>query len=134
MKRTVAILALLTAALCARAADNVTTNYFPGYQYIPGTNTDVGTTAIATGTAYVVFPLAGLTDLTEAQASETAGDVRAVMYGILQTYYAAYTASTNKSQSTATLTQGYSTSTTNVYLDTTHSILTRKILGAGALP
>jgi len=119
------------------AADNATTNYLAGYRYVAAaaatnTVTDIG---LATNTAYVCIPVASLTDCTEAKASTTTNsDVRAVIYGIAQTYFLAYDASTNKTPSAITRAVDYSASGTNTQEAITHVLRTYRILGAGSLP
>jgi hypothetical protein len=131
------ILVTIAAALLAtqaRAADNVTTNYFPGYTYVAaaeGTNTveDIG---LATNTAYVCFPLATLTGLTETQASSATGDVRAVVFSFLQTFYTARAASTNATPTTITRAEAYTASGTNIIESIVHSVKSLRTISAGA--
>ena len=88
MKRLIASLALLTAllAITATAGDTNTYLYLPTYAFIPGTNTDVGTTGISTGTSYACFPVSALYYMSDAEA-ETNGDIRALSLGVIKMLY-----------------------------------------------
>jgi hypothetical protein len=136
MKKILAIIALFTAVQ-AFAADNVPTNYFAGYKYVSpslatNTVTDLG---LATNVAYVCIPVTTLTDLTTGQASASTGDVRAVVYGFNQAFYATRAASTNATQTTAVRGVGYDGSDpTNVLEKTTHNVTTTRKIGTATLP
>lgn len=94
MKKIIAGL-MITAGLAIAAPSVVITNWLPGYKYIAATNEDVGTTGIATGTAYVCFPAAALEFLTDTGAT---GDVRNVQFSLEKWWFDQYqaAASTNR--------------------------------------
>lgn len=94
--RLLSLFAILAAPCLADTnASTVITNWIPGYRYIAATNEDVGTTGISTGTAYVCFPLSGLTFLTATAANHATGDVRAVQFALVKSWQIAYAGSTN---------------------------------------
>jgi len=125
MKKTAAILAIIALAILAHASPNSTiTNSFTGYQYIASTNTDVGTTGVSTGTAYVCFPLTALAYLSAADAAESGGDVRELEFALIKYFYDQYYAKnqTNRTaQLTITETADYS-SETNATIQFKHQI------------
>jgi len=88
MKRLIASLALLTAllAITATAGDTNTYKYISTYRFIEGTNTDVGTTGISTGTSYACFPVSELYYTSDANA-RTNGDIRALSLGVIKMLY-----------------------------------------------
>lgn len=138
MKTMIAI-GLAAGLLCgtaARAADNVPTNYFAGYQFVApalatNTVTDMG---IATNVAYVLLPVTTLTDLTTNQAAEATGDIRAIIYGILQAFYVSYTASTNKTPSSIDRSTAYASDGTNTTETTVHSVRSARTVGSSTFP
>jgi hypothetical protein len=125
MKTTLAILTALAMILpmTARAADNVTSNYFSSVVVVPAASTNAGDTGLSTNTAYFAVPLASLTGVTTGNVS----DVRAVMYGVAQTYYTAYSASTNKADSRISRNARYAAAGTNVVETITHSLVTERV-------
>ena len=97
MKKLAVIIALIASVTYA-APNQTITNWISGYQYIASTNSDVGTTGISTGTAYVCFALTNLTFLSAADADEATGDVRELQFAIVKSWYDQYyaAASTNR--------------------------------------
>lgn len=100
--RLVTLCAILALAAGIARADAITviTNYFPGYVAVTSGWETVENSGLSTNTAYVCIPLATLSALsaTQAEASSTNSDVRALMYAINDQMYTAYaaTASTNR--------------------------------------
>jgi hypothetical protein len=124
---------VLLAAGIAHAGDNVTTNYYTGYKYVAaaeGTNTvdDIG---LATNTAYVCFPLATLTGLSETQAASTTGDVRAVVFYLLETFNTSRAASTNATATTIDRAAAYTTIGSNITESVVHSVKSQRTISAG---
>ena len=132
MKRAIAA-AILIMTGAAHAADNVITNYFD-YKFIPASYTNAGDTGLSTGTAYCVFSVNGLTDLTTNTAAEADGDVRALVYGLLQTFWAAREASTNQTQTTIGRGAAYESSGTNVTETIIHSVKSTRTIGTATFP
>ena len=131
-----ALAAVLMAAQPAPCGDNLTTNYFAGYSYVPAAFTNAGDTGLSTGTGYIAFKVTNLVDLATNQAdhASASSDVRAVLYGICERYYLAYTASTNKPTTAISKGQHFDTvSNTNVER-ITHTLRTTRNLAAGTLP
>lgn len=133
------LLALGLLSGAAIAADNKPSTYFGGtnsYFLIPSSNTNFLDQGLVTGKVYVVFALTNLVDLTAGQAHSTTGDVRAVMYGILERYYETWTAtaSTNQSQSSVTRTPQYDHSGSTNLVRIIHAVRTTYQLGTGTLP
>ena len=133
MKTTLATLAILFAALTARGADNVITNYFPGYVYVPTSMTNAGDTGLTVSNAYICFPAALLT-ITATEAATATGDVRAVVYDVVQQFYTAREAKTNQTATTITRGTTYAASGTNVNETVTHIIRTIRQFASPALP
>jgi hypothetical protein len=117
MKTTIATIALIVLALTVRAADNVTSNYLGAVVYVPATYTNAGDTGMTVTNAYLAIPAAGL-----GITSNNYADVRAVMYQIVQTYYTAWTASTNQSTATISRSTRYAATTSNVTETVTHAL------------
>jgi hypothetical protein len=122
MKNTLALLTIAFLALTARAADNVTSNYLGAVVYVPATYTNAGDSGLVVSTAYLAIPAAGL-GITTGNVE----DIRAVMYQINQTYYTAWTASTNKAASSISRNARYANSSTNVVETITHSLRTERV-------
>jgi len=121
MKKTIAILTAIAAlGLSARGADNVTSNYFAGVKTVLATATNMGDTGLGQGTNYVAFPLTSLSGVTTGNTA----DVRAVLYGIAQAYYVAWSASTNQSSSTIARTTRYEATSSNVTETVAHALRT----------
>ena len=135
MKTTAAIIvaAIILTGAPARAGDNVITNYFPGYVYVPAAFTNAGTTGLTVSNAYLCIP-AALLDVTATEAATATGDVRAVVYAFNQQFYTARQASTNQTVTTITRGTAYAASGTNVLETVTHIIRTIRKFGAAALP
>jgi len=77
--------------MVAHAEVNVAiTNWIPNYQYIAAGSTNVGTTGIATNTAYICIPVTNMPSLTTNQADEAAGDFRALVYGVNEYFLILY--------------------------------------------
>lgn len=95
MKKHIAVLTLI-AGTCFGQANVTITNWYPNYKYINATNEDVGTTGLATGTAYVCFALADFDFLSATDADHAAGDIRAVQFALAKDWFDVYdTATTN---------------------------------------
>ncbi len=135
MKTTIAILTAIAtiASLPAHAGDNVISNYFPGYVYVPASSTNSGTTGLTVSNAYLCIP-AALLSVTATEAATATGDVRAVVYAFNQQFYTARQASTNQTVTTITRGTAYAASGTNVLETVTHIIRTIRQFGAAALP
>ena len=133
MKTTIATLAILAIALTATAGDNVISNYFPGYVYVPATSTNSGTTGLTVSNAYVCIP-AALLSLSATEAATATGDVRAVVYSLNQQFYAAREAKTNQTVTTITRGTTYAASGTNVNETVTHILRTIRRFGSPTLP
>jgi hypothetical protein len=135
MKTTAAIIvaAIILTGAAARAGDNVISNYYPGYVYVPATCTNAGTTGLTVSNAYLCIP-ATLLDVTATEAATATGDVRAVVYGFNQQFYTARQASSNQTVTTITRGAAYAASGTNVLETVTHIIRTIRQFGAAALP
>ena len=133
MKTTIATLAILFATLTAQAGDNVITNYFPGYVYVPDSMTNAGDTGLSVSNAYICFPAALLT-ITATEAATATGDVRAVVYDVVQQFYTAREAKTNQTATTITRGTTYAASGTNVNETVTHIIRTIRQFASPALP
>jgi len=121
MKTTIATLALIVLTLTARAADNVTSNYLGAVVYVPSSYTNAGDTGMTVSNAYIAIPAAGL-----GITSNNYTDVRAVMYQIAQTYYTAWTASTNQSTAAISRSARYAATTSNVTETVTHALRTER--------
>ena len=130
---TLATLAVLFAALTATAGDNVISNYFPGYVYVPDSMTNAGDTGLIVSNAYICFPAALLT-ITATEAATSTGDVRAVVYDVVQQFYTARAAITNPTATTITRGTTYAASGTNVNETVTHIIRTIRRFGSPTLP
>jgi len=133
MKTTVCIvLTIASLGLSARGADNVTSNYFSGAVTVLATATDMGDTGLGQGTNYLAFPLTSLSGVTTGNTA----DVRAVMYGIEEAYYVAWTniTVTNRSPSTIARASTIETVGTNNYKYIQHVLKTVKLLGEETLP
>jgi hypothetical protein len=136
MKTTAAIIvaaAIIVTGAPARGGDNVITNYFPGYVYVPASSTNSGTTGLTVSNAYLCIP-AALLSVTATEAATATGDVRAVVYALNQQFYTARQASTNQTVTTITRGTAYAASGTNVLETVTHIIRTIRQFGAAALP
>jgi hypothetical protein len=133
MKTTLATLAILFAAMTAPAGDNVITNYFPGYVYVPDSMTNAGDTGLIVSNAYICFPAALLT-ITATEAATATGDVRAVVYDVVQQFYTAREANTNQTATSITRGTTYAASGTNVNETVTHIIRTIRQFASPALP
>ena len=133
MRKSLAILALAILATTGRAADEVITNYFAGYIYVPTTMTNAGNTGLTVSNAYICFP-AALLSLSATEAATATGDVRAVMYAINQQFYTTREAKTNKSATAITRGVTYAQSGTNVNETVTHVIRTIRQFGSATLP
>ena len=121
MKKTIAILTAIAAlGLSARGADNVTSNYFANTVTVLATSTNMGDTGLTLSVDYLAVPLTSLSGVT---TGDTA-DVRAVLYGIAQTYYTAWSASTNQSSSTIARTTRYEATSSNVTETVAHALRT----------
>ena len=132
--------AVLAAAIFAAGivfggeGENTPTNYFVGYIYT-GSFTNAGTTGLSTSQEYVCIPRGILSaNLTDAQANATTGDIRAIIYSIVQRFYEAREASTNQTATTISRGTAYNASTTNVNETVTHIIKTVRRLGSATLP
>jgi hypothetical protein len=73
------------------SADTAPGTYFEGYVYV-GASTNAGNTGLATNTPYLCFPLATLTNIVQAGGltaanAATNGDVRAIMYSLVNAYW-----------------------------------------------
>lgn len=124
MKKTIStIAAILTHVLLASAADNVTSNYFAGAKTVLATATNVGDTGLSTNVNYLSIPLTSLSGVTTGNTA----DVRAVLYGIAQAYYVAWSASTNASTATISRSARYAASTSNVTETVTHALRNERI-------
>jgi hypothetical protein len=135
IRRLALILAIAAVPVAGRAADEVITNYFAGYVFVPATSTNSGTTGLTVSNAYLCFPLSILSaNVSTSQAATAAGDVRAVMYALNQEFYASRSLSTNKSASVIARAADYTTSGTNVLETVTHVLKTIRQLTAAALP
>ena len=121
------ILAMLTALVSVAAPNSTITNSIPGYQYIAATNTDVGTTGVATGTSYVCIPEAALVYLSAADASESAGDVRALEFALVKYFYDQRYAitSTNQTQQLKISETSVHSSETNSTIEFKHQVRTQ---------
>ena len=133
MKRAIAILAIAILATTSRAADEVITNYFAGYVYVPASMTNAGDTGLPVSNAFICFP-AALLSLSATEAATATGDVRAIMYSINQHFYATREAKTNKSATAITRGVTYAPSGTNVNETVTHVIRTIRQFGSATLP
>ena len=137
MKKTIAILLALAAlAPCAIAGTNdVITNYFAGYVYVPASTTNAGSTGLTVSNAYLCFP-ASLFSITATQAATATGDVRAVMYSLGQEYYDSREALAAANQSASTIARDtrYTTSGTGVLETVTHVLKTIRQLSSPAYP
>jgi len=132
MKKTLAaILTIASLGLSARGADNVTSNYLGAVVYVPASFANAGDSGLTVSNAYLAIPAA-----TIGVTSNDYTDVRAVMYAIAQTYYAAWTntASTNRSPSTIARSSTIETVSTNNYQYILHVLKTVKLLGEATLP
>jgi len=123
MKKTIAILTAIAAlGLSARGADNVTSNYFANTVTVLATSTNMGDTGLTLSVDYLAVPLTSLSGVTTGNTA----DVRAVLYGIAQTYYTAWSASTNQSATSVSRSARYAASDSNVTETVTHSIRTER--------
>jgi hypothetical protein len=118
------------ASLALAAPVTTVTNYFPAYVLVQGTNTDVGTTGLATGTVYVCFAASDLAGVntTNGAAGGAGSDVRPLMYAIVDRAYLSYTAlaSTNR-PAQMTVSRGQeATSATNLTVQ--HLLKTTRVL------
>ncbi len=93
MKKAIVLAAVVLAALGAARGDVAPTTYLDGYVLVPATTADAGDTGLTVATAYVCIPLSLLSDeiqaggLTAAKANATTGDIRTVMYAIMNRYW-----------------------------------------------
>lgn len=135
MRRMVAILGLVLASMTARAADIVITNYFSGYVLVPSSCTNAGATGLSVSNAYACFPIATLQYVTEAQAAGTTnGDVRALMYAVVEHYYQGLDASTNAPES-QTIERGLSITDSGTNIDSVvrHAITTKRRINTSSI-
>ena len=138
-RRTVSVCAALVLAIVAACfgADEVITNYFAGYVFIPASFTNAGDTGLSVSNAYLCIPHSILSaNITTTQAATATGDVRAVMYSINQEFYESYIAkaSTNRSASIPDRTASYAASGTNINETVYHAIKTIRRVGSATLP
>jgi hypothetical protein len=133
MKTAVAFFFAVLLACASLAGDNVITNYFPGYVYVPNTFTNAGSTGLTVSNAYLCIP-ASLLSVTATEAATATGDVRAVVYGFNQRFYTAREAKTNQTVTTITRGTTYAASGTNVNETVTHIIRTVRQFGSATLP
>jgi len=95
-----ALIVLCAVCLQVEAQTIGITNYIPEYHYIPALCTNAGSTGLNTNFAWACIPVDQLSETTAAQAGATnaASDIRALMYGIDEDVYDAYSAlaATNK--------------------------------------
>ena len=135
MKRALAIILALTLPAVALAGNNVITNYFAGYKYVPGTFTNAGDTGLSTNDAYLCFPLSILSaNVSATQAAHATGDVRAVVYAIAQEFYESRAVTTNPTATTITRGETYAASGSNVNETVTHILKTLRRFGSSTLP
>ena len=127
-------LAFLLLSLPALGADNVPTNYLPGYVYCTATNAGAVEIGLVTNTAYVAIPLASFAELTAGQANASTGDVRAVVFGFTRCFYTNYTANTNKTPTTISQSSAFSESSGNVTERITHVIQSLRAVGSSVFP
>jgi len=114
------------------AGDVAMTNYIPGYVWVPGTFTNAGDTGLSVSNGYLCVPLDALSGVTTNDAASAAGDVRAVMDGLLSLVWAGYTASTNRPSQFAVARAVSATSVnTNVYVTLRYTVDVNKDIGAG---
>ena len=73
------------------------TDWLSGYVLVPDSFADAGDTGLNTSKAYICIPIdnseavgAGLGNLTEAEANGSSGDVRKVIYELLESMYQWY--------------------------------------------
>ena len=123
----IAVLVLFVAAVPVRAA--VYTNiqqYIPTYEYIPGTNVDIGGTGLSTGTAYICFNATNISYITDTQAAESAGNFKVLAYALARYLYDAYTAvaSSNRS-SKVSITETVEYNTTDSQLSRSYKTTSR---------
>ena len=137
MKKTLAILLLtaLAAAPLVAGTNDVITNYFAGYVYVPASTTNAGSTGLTVSHAYLCVP-AALLGVTATQGATATGDVRAVMYSINQQYQTAWAAKAAGARSATTPTRGttYAASGTGVVETVTHILKTIRQFGTATLP
>jgi hypothetical protein len=133
MKTTLAILAILAIALTATAGDNVISNYYPGYVYVPASMTNAGNTGLTVSNAYICIP-AALLSLSATEAATATGDVRAVVYSLNQRFYVAREAKTNQTATTIARGTTYAASGTNVNETVTHILRTIRRFSSPTLP
>ena len=127
--------ALLASGLFARA-DNVITNYFPGYVSITNGWATVEDTGLTPGTAYVAIPLTALPQATAAavEADGETSDVRVLLYAVNEQAATVYlsTVASNRPAYTV-ISKSASMSGVNDY-NVTHQVQTKWTLSATLTP
>ncbi len=127
---------LLAATLSARAGTIVIPSYFTNYVLKASTSTNSGDTGLTTNAAYACIPIATITDITEAAAHSTTGDVRLLVYAIVEQYYTQYTAlGTNATTRLLAFREaGYvASSATNISETVTHTLQTLRSISGGTI-
>jgi len=116
MNRLIIVLAVMAAMVSVPAQAEVYTNitsYVASYEYVPGTNVDIGGTGLSTGTAYICFSRADISYLSAADADETTGNFKVLAYALARYLYdsfAAVASSNRSSKVTITETKKYDNS------------------------
>ena len=116
----------------AVAGDVVITNYIPGYVWVPETFTNAGDSGLSVSNGYLCVPLDALSGVTTNDAASAAGDIRAVVDGILDRVWKGYAANTNKpSQLAVVRAVSASSVNTNIYVTVRYTVDVNKDVGAG---
>jgi hypothetical protein len=134
MKRLI-LAAMLILAAQARGADVVITNYFTGYVLVPSTCTNAGATGLSVSNAYACFPVTPLQYVTEALAAGTTnGDVRALMYALVEHYYQGLSTNTNAPEN-QTIERGLAIQSNSTNIDSVvrHAITTKRRINTSSL-
>lgn len=120
------------SASAVHAAGVITiTNYFPTYVLVQGTNDNVGTTGLATGTVYICIAASDLSGVntTNGAASGAGSDVRTLTFSIVDRVYSTYDALASSNRSARQILERTQTATTPTNLVVKHTISTTRTLG-----
>ena len=126
---------VVMTGLQAQAGTITITNYFPTYVLVQGTNDNVGTTGLATGTVYICIAASDLSGVntTNGAASGAGSDVRTLTFSFVDKVYSTYDALASSNRSSRQIMERTQTATTPTNLVVKHTISTTRTLGTSTV-